>query len=232
MNTRFNPTCNGCLHLGHLYTILVNEWLASRSGGSFIVRFDDTSSTVRKLSHSRVENIIKGQKRDIRNFGIKVDDWQYQSVRIPNVEIYLKEKDIPIPEMKSEFTEPIFVRMMRTSWIPFPYDPRETLERVVLDHQSEITHLIRGEEFSTEYSLYMEYCRQLRFTPPEFIYLPRLTCKYGDISKTNGGYSLAELTGNGYTPEELIDMLAHACLVFPKNGWDIYNLKDCPYINL
>ena len=41
MNTRFNPTANGRLYLGHLYIILLNKQAVEDNGGKFICRFDD-----------------------------------------------------------------------------------------------------------------------------------------------------------------------------------------------
>ena len=37
--TRFNPTANGPLHVGHIYSALINETLAGPAG-KFIVRID------------------------------------------------------------------------------------------------------------------------------------------------------------------------------------------------
>jgi hypothetical protein len=39
--TRFNPTLNGYLHLGHVMMCLVNRAEATEHGGKFLVRFDD-----------------------------------------------------------------------------------------------------------------------------------------------------------------------------------------------
>ena len=44
--TRFNPSTNGGLHLGHIYALLVNERFAHDRDGMFYVRFDDTSQAI------------------------------------------------------------------------------------------------------------------------------------------------------------------------------------------
>ena len=43
IKTRWNPTINGALHVGHLYSMLVNERFAHEQGGKFCVRFDDNN---------------------------------------------------------------------------------------------------------------------------------------------------------------------------------------------
>jgi glutamyl/glutaminyl-tRNA synthetase len=97
---------------------------------------------------------------------------------------------------------------------------------------SGITHVIRGEEFALEYSLYRCYCDKFKLPAPKFIFLSRLEGRHGDISKTAGGYSIAELRGDGYTAQDIKDMLAKAGLSCPQNGWYLYNLKREPRIDL
>jgi glutamyl/glutaminyl-tRNA synthetase len=95
-----------------------------------------------------------------------------------------------------------------------------------------VTHIIRGEEFLTEYSMYHYFCDVFNYKHPELIFLPRLQGRCGDISKTNGGYTIAELRANGYTAQEVISLLEHACLNWYHNGWTLYNLKSNPKIDL
>ena len=63
---------------------------------------------------------------------------------------------------------------------------------------------------------------------PEHVYTPRLLSYHGDITKTNGGYKIAELRANGYTPQDVRAMLAKACLHVPPNGWTLDNLRTEP----
>jgi glutamyl/glutaminyl-tRNA synthetase len=79
-----------------------------------------------------------------------------------------------------------------------------------------------------EFSLYQHYCWQFCLPEPEHIYLPRLQGPRGDISKTASGSTLAELRAEGYTPGQVRDMLARACLLHAPNGWTLDNLRAEP----
>jgi len=65
ITTRWNPTLNGSLPLGHIYSLLVNERFAHENNGVMVLRFDDNSPPVQALSHHRAEAILQNQIYDI-----------------------------------------------------------------------------------------------------------------------------------------------------------------------
>jgi glutamyl/glutaminyl-tRNA synthetase len=231
-NTRFNPSANGNLHLGHIYSLLINERFAHDSEGHFYIRFDDTSQAINiEMEYpEKVPAIIEAQKETIEWLGIKVDGWQKQSDILEEVHALMQPRYAILHDPYPHYL-PISIRLGNT-WTPYPYTPYQTAERVVMDRMLNITHVIRGEEFMTEYSLYRYFCDIFNYPYPQFICLPRLVSKCGDISKTNGGYTIAELRGNGYKAQEIISLLEHACLNWYHNGWSLYNLKSNPKIDL
>ena len=101
--TRWNPTTNGNLHLGHAYSLIVNERFAHENGGKLIIRFDDDSPVAAVLPDDRRARIIANQKSDINWLlgGQVVDEWQWQSKLhsevISNLELVGHEtiKDVP-----------------------------------------------------------------------------------------------------------------------------------------
>jgi len=195
--TRWNPTTNGNLHLGHIYSLLVNEYFAHDNGGKFIVRFDDESPVASMLPDDRRERLIDHQRSDILWLEVEVDEWQIQSEIhhqvLANLELVGYETMIDTAE--GCHILPNNVRMFGTGWLPYPYVPQQTAERVMMDHMIGATHLFVGEEFFGEFSLYSYFCEKFNFKIPEFIFLPRLTSKNGDISKTCGGYTISEFRG-------------------------------------
>lgn len=233
--TRWNPTTNGALHLGHVYSLIVNEHFAHEfGGGEFIVRFDNDSPPTWAFSEQRRKELLDAQWRDIQWLDFNVDNWQVQTDMQKDVhEILAKLGHKPmIDNAEGTHILPLFVRMMGTNWLPYPYVPQQTAERVVMDHMIGTTHIIRGEEFSVEFALYHYFCEQFKYSPPKFIFLPRLTSKEGDISKHCGGYTISEFRGKGYTPDDIKNLLAEACLYWPANGWDFYNMKPNPRIDV
>lgn len=233
-NTRFNPTTNGALHLGHVYSLIVNEKFAHANGGEFTIRFDNDSPPVLALPKSRQEEILSNQFDDIEWLKIPVDRWQKQTDLLPEVHVELERLHFRFMNDSPEGTHvlPVSIRMLGTNWLPYPYVPQQTAERVVMDHMLGATHLIRGEEFMTEFALYRYFCELFHFDVPEFIFLPRLTSKEGDISKHCGGYTIAEFRGRGYSPDDVKNMLADACLYWSANGWEFHNMKPNPQINV
>jgi glutamyl/glutaminyl-tRNA synthetase len=227
--TRFNPNVNGLLHLGHIYTALVNQYYAHERSGKFIVRFDDTNRDTAKDPAQR-QRIIQSQKEDLEWLGIKADQYIFQSdqrFEVLNIlsksKLQLELEDSSTPEL------PDFIRMRGSSWIPMPFTPQMTSERVVFDCLIGTTHVIRGEEFATEYSYYHYCCNILGITPPRMIFLPRLMDFWGsDISKTIGGNTVANYRLLGYKPSDVLDLLSVSCLYWRYNPWELGNLKPNP----
>ena len=227
--TRFNPSSNGPLHLGHIFTLLVNEQFAHQSGGKFIIRFDDVTPP---SFSKRTEKIMEVQRETIEWLNIKVDGWVVESAILAEVRSKLDKLGHVYVNDFGYHELPLYTRHINTSWLAFPYVPQQTAERVVMDNMIGATHLIRGEEFALEYSLYRYYCDKFNFPHPKFIFLPRMIGKYGDISKTAGGYTIDGLCGDGYSPSEVIELVEKSCLNWPPNGWSLHNLKREPRLNL
>lgn len=232
--TRFNPSVTGKLHLGHIFTMLVNEYYAHSRDGKFYIRFDDDNLQVHPFTDKEMKETLKSQIEDMEWLEIDIDgDLVYQSDLHPEINRILRELEYEaMPDEKQGYYKiPYFIRM-GTTYIPYPYTAQQTAERVIMDSMLGVTHVIRGDDFATEFSLYCYFCQRFSLPTPEFIFLPRLVSTCGDISKTNGGYKISDFRENGYTASQLKRMLAEACLIYPNNGWEIYNIKSNPRINL
>jgi len=230
--TRFNPTPNGALHLGHVYNILFNEQFAHNNGGKFYVRFEDTCQALitENIPPEHIKPIMQLQRNDIEWLGIDVDVWDTQAIwkdeADKKISQYIKLDKLRIPYPHNM---PVSIGTVDEF---YPYTPYHTAFRVVLDNMIGITHVIRGNEFLTEYSLYYFFCDLFGYDVPHFLYIPRLVSSSGDISKSHGGYSIAELRASGYNPKEIRKLLRESCLKWPNNGWTFQNLKVNPRVNL
>jgi len=229
--TRFSPSSNGALHLGHLFTMLVNEYYAHYYGGKFIIRFDDATPMIDVMPKGKPQRIMEHQREDIEWMGFEVDEWIYESEIRQEVHERLHRlgwDGIYETPLNSEVI-PIVMKEEK-GWVSIPYIPNQTAERVVMDNMIHATHIIRGDDFITEFSLYCYFCQIFDFKTPEFVFLPRMTGVRGDISKSAGGYKLAELRSNGYTPQEIRTIMAKACLISPGNGFQLHNIKSFPQV--
>ncbi|WP_312531673.1 glutamate--tRNA ligase [Paracoccus sp. (in: a-proteobacteria)] len=73
--TRFAPSPTGHIHVGNLRTALMNYLIARKSGGTFILRLDDTDRERSK------EEYADGIKRDLEWLGLTWDRLERQSDR-------------------------------------------------------------------------------------------------------------------------------------------------------
>jgi len=74
--TRFAPSPTGHLHIGNLRSALMNFMIARKSGGTFILRIDDTDQERSK------EAYVDGIKRDLEWLGLHWDKTARQSERL------------------------------------------------------------------------------------------------------------------------------------------------------
>lgn len=75
VRVRFAPSPTGRLHLGNARTALVNWLLARRTGGSFVLRFDDTDAA--RVRPEYVDAI----REDLTWLGLTWDEEAFQSAR-------------------------------------------------------------------------------------------------------------------------------------------------------
>ena len=66
--TRFAPSPTGFLHIGGLFAALISERIAHQSGGTFILRIEDTDK--KREVDDGVTKILEG----LLGFGVKIDE--------------------------------------------------------------------------------------------------------------------------------------------------------------
>jgi len=73
--TRFAPSPTGYMHIGNLRTALFNYLISRKSGGTFILRIDDTDPERSKQEY------VDGIKQDLEWLGLHWDRVEHQSDR-------------------------------------------------------------------------------------------------------------------------------------------------------
>ena len=233
-NTRFNPTINGAIHVGHLYMALVNEAEAHANHGKFIVRFEDNQKEwVLRTPTEKVIEIEHGILQDLDWVGIKYDKVEYQSELEPE---YHKFLEFVCPGGLVVRERTVFERqadVTYTNATAYPYAAHLTAEKVILDWMDKITLLIRGEDLLSEFSLYSYFCDLWGITNPKHVYLPRLRMPDGsemqtEISKATGNFKVEGYRKTGMKPDELLSKMREACLINSSGEWLIKNIKRRP----
>lgn len=220
-NTRFNPTTNGPLHLGHLYVCMVNEAEARASGGKFIVRFDDNQHYWQWIAPQVADP--EGMKSDLAWAGVKVDAYTSQKELAPRVDEFL--------HVQGYRKQGALNHALTHAYLPecggcyYPFVPDYTAEKVALDFLDGITVLIRGSDLLTEFSLYNYFCKLWDLPIPRQVFLPRLDCGK-EVSKTAGNHQIRHYRNR--PAQEVLGILAKACLIDPAAGWRITNVKPEP----
>lgn len=228
-NTRFCPTVNGPLHLGHLYNILVNLTEARRSGGKFIIRMDDnTRSWIFKYGFETIDQFAQMMHADLEWIGISPDQWSKQSELLPEARRLADELGYPLPP--EPFNTYIAPEVIGQGVNYYPMAELYTLQHVLMDYLENINWCIRGIDLLSENALYAYFVQRFTLQPVRMTYIPRLGFAGDVVSKTDGKYKLADFRKAGIDPKTLLVMLAYDCLIDPKKEWTIDNIKPTPIL--
>lgn len=226
-NTRFVPTVNGPLHLGHLYLILINQEEARASGGKFTVRFDDTQRSWNYLAgEGKVEEYIEGMKDDLEWIGVRPDVYHRQSEMMEMVDDLLARELHYFPD-KQWWSCDQGAELIGCSHHAYPYTDRLTCEKVVMDVIEGVTWMIRGMDLLSEDCLYKHYCAKMLINAPRTTYVPRVACG-SELSKTAGKYKIRDFRTIGMSASDLLNLLERDCLT--TKCWRVANIKDNPMI--
>lgn len=236
MNTRFNPTVNGRLHLGHLYLILLNQHTAEKNGGDLVCRFDDIQDYwIDRIGRGQMDRNCEAIREDLEWMKIRAV-YTYQSRQCEENEKMIQSLE-PLSRFLSEpgqedRTRAIVMNQER----PYPYVPYLTAVKVAQDYRERIDPVIRGDDLTTEFALYCHFCHCLAIPIPQMYFVPKLVQPSGedltDMSKTAGENKIIDFKNAGYTPEELVAMLGRCCLKIPEHGWNLNNVKKTPILRI
>jgi len=236
VRVRFAPSPTGALHLGSALSGVANFLFARNAGGEFVLRVDDTDH---ERSSRRYERTIR---QDAEWLGLRFDEGPdeggpygpyRQSERMPiyreqaerllasgharaadgAVVFRVPDEDVTVPDAARGDVR--VAPGAGTEFVLLRSDGSATyhLATVVDDALMEISHVIRGEDHLTNTARQLLLYRALELKPPRFAHTALLVSEDGTkLSKREGAPSIAELRGEGYPPEALLNYLAElAC---------------------
>jgi glutamyl/glutaminyl-tRNA synthetase len=242
MNTRFCPTTNGYLHIGHAYVALVNAHEARVAGGVMHLLLDDLQPYwIQQLGFQQITQYSLAAAEDLRWLGVLDPGTsiisQYrasyrveEAVRRCRVHANQLTGDVP-----HDYERALFSLASEPDRHFYPYVPYLTACKVAWDHLLGVGHVIRGDDLITEMSLYAYFRERLGYPIPEQTFLPRLRLREGeltDVSKTAGNWKLRDLREQGWTPDRVVNLLADSCLINPAAGWSCANVKPSPTLEI
>src|SRR5947207_6387992 len=225
MRVRFAPSPTGALHIGGARTALYNWLLARQSGGSFVLRIEDTDRE--RSTPENVEQIHDS----LRWLELDWDEGPFsQAERIDRhkeeIERLLGEGHAYMDEGAVRLRVPeggqttvndvirgeiVFEHAAIDDFVIARSDgsPLYNLAVAVDDRDMEITHVIRGADHISNTPRQLLILRALGAEPPVYAHLPLLHGPDGKkLSKRHGAASVQELRGAGYLPEAVRNYLA------------------------
>jgi len=104
--------------------------------------------------------------------------------------------------------------------------PTYHLASVIDDHETEITHIIRSEEWLSSTPKHIILYQMLGWKTPEFAHLSMiLGPDHSKLSKRHGATSVLEYKNQGYLPEALVNYLALLGWN-PKNDREFFSISE------
>lgn len=239
VRVRFAPSPTGFFHIGSARTALFNWLYARHTGGTFVLRIEDTDKA--RNSDEFLEVIYSSLKwlgldwDEGPQAGGEVGPYR-QSERGAIYETYIQklrdtgrlyEKEgaqwFKISGEPQVIQDAIRGRVERTEEKDFVVvrsdgSPVFHLVNVVDDITMGITHVIRGEDHLSNTSKHTELFKALDAPLPVFAHIPLILSQQGSgkMSKRDQGALIGEYQDRGYLPEAVVNFL---CLL----GW---NPKD------
>ncbi len=238
VRVRFAPSPTGALHLGSALTGVANFLFARRVGGSVVLRMDDTDA---QRSDRRYERTIRQDAEWLGlRFDEGPDEGgpfgpYRQSERMPlyrehaerlvasgaaeregaNGPVVFRTPQVDV-QVRDAARGSVVVRAGAVQdFVLLRSDGTATytLATAVDDALMEITHVIRGEDHLTNTARQLVLMDALELRQPRYAHTALLVGEDGaKLSKRTGAPSIAELRGEGYPPEALLNYFAQlAC---------------------
>lgn len=228
MNTRFSPSLNGSLHLGHLWMAWVNYAWAKQENGRFVLRFDDLAP--RYFDHESVAR----QSARYADEGLNLLE---RAGIVPDATTFLSAQEGDVLQFPLRSGG-------QNHWLRAPNleghaniisSPRLVAARVMADIREGVDTVIRGEDLTPEIQLYEYLNEMLGGAMRRLLLLPRLRVRVGGqittISKTHGNLQLRDLFARE-SPDVWVERVRRAGMIDWNAPISLANLQIDPMIEL
>jgi len=232
--TRFPPSPTGYFHIGGARTALFNYLFAAHERGAMHLRFEDTDTERNKKEYeddilagmrwlgllgqdesaiwrqSERIDVYRGYIRKLIESGhayeaeAATDNPDKKIVRFKNPNTTVTFDDLvrgPVSFKTEELKDFIIARSID--------DPLYHLAVVVDDHETGVTHVIRGEDHISNTQRQILMIEGLGFKRPVYAHIPLiLAADRSKLSKRHGAVSVNEYRGQGFLPQAFVNYLA------------------------
>ena len=245
---RFAPSPTGFFHIGSARTALFNWLYARHTGGTFVLRIEDTDRE--RNTKEALDVLMDG----MRWLGMDWDEGPqiggkygpyFQSERdgiyLEYLELLRKkgrayDKDgavfFKVSGEEQVLHDAVYGDVARTEEKDFPIfrsngTPVFHFVNVVDDIAMDITHVIRGQDHLTNTNKHIEIFKAFDAPMPRFAHIPLILKSEGEgkMSKRDRGALIEEYQQKGFLPEAVRNYL---CLLGwnPKNGREIMPISE------
>lgn len=242
VKVRFAPSPTGIPHIGGTRTALFNFLFAKSQKGEFYLRIEDTDQ--KRLVEGSDKAILEILKwLQIEPTGEVIHQSERLKIYKEHVDKLIAkklayEKDgavwVNVPDDKTfEWTDLVGNKKISfkgkdvEDFVILKSDgfPTYHLANVIDDHLTEITHVLRGEEWTSSTPKHLYLYESFGFKPPFFAHLPViLGTDHTKLSKRHGAESALDYKEKGFLKEALLNFMALL-------GWNPGGDKEIMSIN-
>lgn len=242
VRVRFAPSPTGIPHVGNIRTALFNYFFAKAAKGSFILRIEDTDQA------RKIEGAAAAIEESLKWLGVT---WDEHIVQSENLSEYKKRAEELIAKGLARVDDGairfIVPKEGLTSWtdavgnkkIEFQNSeiedfiilkgdgfPTYHLANIIDDHDENITHVIRGEDWISSTPKHILLYSAFEWDHPVFAHVPNIFGTDGKkLSKRRGAKSVLDYKKEGFLPDALLNYLM--LLGFsPKDNREVLSIHD------
>lgn len=226
VRVRFAPSPTGIQHIGGIRTALYNYLFAKKNNGEFLLRIEDTDQKrlVKEAEEALFEMLkwleIEPEGEVVHQSG-RLDVYKKYAEDLVSKKIaYEKEGAIYVHIPQEKNFE--WVDLVGDKVIKFKGDTQEDFvilksdgfptyhfANVIDDHEFEISHVFRGEEWISSTPKHLYLYESLGWSAPNFVHLPViLGSDHTKLSKRHGAKSVLDYRSEGYLKEAVLNYMA------------------------